>query len=127
MTSKMIGIIGATITLCVVGAIAVFALGSYVTPHYDKAAPCDDGAVVKAAENAIEQSPLSRVLHYSIYKLSDVQEIAYDAINDKRTCTAIMFANFGKRELKYTVERLDKSRGKFWVEAQIEDDHEQSK
>jgi hypothetical protein len=78
---------------------------------------CDDAELTKAAKDAIEQP--GQGPHYSIFELKDVRETDYDADADKRTCTATAFTNFGKREMKYTVEWIDKSHGRSYVQAQL--------
>jgi hypothetical protein len=80
---------------------------------------CSDATITKLAKGAIEQSPLNRIIHYSVYNLRDEKQVAYDADADKRTCMATAFTNSGKQELKYTVEWADKSHGQVYVWAQI--------
>lgn len=60
---------------------------------------CSSKMALDLAKQAIEGSPVAKVINVTAYEFNAVEEIAYDPNTQKRTCKAMAFLNSGKREI----------------------------
>jgi hypothetical protein len=77
---------------------------------------CNSKTATSLAKQAIEQSPLAKVINISVFEVQDATEIAYDSQLQKRTCKATAFTNSGKHDLQYSLEWADQGKGTIWLQ-----------
>jgi hypothetical protein len=68
------------------------------------------------ARQALEGAPVAKVLNVKVFEILDPVQLSYDGVSDKRNCKAAALMNSGKRDITFTLEWIDKSNAKVWLQ-----------
>jgi hypothetical protein len=79
---------------------------------------CNSKTATDLAKQAIEGSPMAKVINITAFDIRDAQEIAYDSNAQKRTCTATALLNSGRHQVAFTLEWANQKQGTVWLQIQ---------
>jgi len=77
---------------------------------------CDSKTTLNLAKQAIEGSPMAKMINITAYEFHDVEEIDYDPNLQKRRCRATALLNSGKHDLQFSLEWANQKEGTVWLQ-----------